>query len=103
MSNFIEDCLAGNALLTDIDVYIDAWHNGDSTTSLHEYLGMTFEEYTAYIETDDNLPFIVAARKKQIKFNTVTNKELYTLAARTDDLLKVEKLSNWLKLRGLWE
>jgi len=36
----------------DIDDYIDEWHNGDSNKELHEYLGMTWDEYKIYLETD---------------------------------------------------
>jgi len=30
MSNFIRKCLEGNALLDDIDDYVDTWHESDT-------------------------------------------------------------------------
>ncbi len=34
----------------DIDDKIDEWHNSDSELSIHEHLGMTWEEYAAFVE-----------------------------------------------------
>lgn len=34
----------------NIDDLIDQWHNGDSELSLHEYLGMTVEEYEEWMK-----------------------------------------------------
>lgn len=28
---------------------VEEWHEGDSKLELHEYLGMTWEEYAAYV------------------------------------------------------
>ena len=63
MSNFIQNCLNGNALLDEIDDYIDRWHSGDSDMPLHTYLGMSREEYASWIESPDNLIYIVAAHR----------------------------------------
>ena len=44
---FVEKCLAGLALLEDIDDYVEAWHegSGDPDATLADYLGFTTEEY----------------------------------------------------------
>jgi hypothetical protein len=34
----------------EIDDKIEEWHNSDSKQSLAEYLGMTPEQYAAYVE-----------------------------------------------------
>ena len=34
-----------------IDDAIDRWHNGASKAPLHEFLGMTWEEYARWAET----------------------------------------------------
>jgi hypothetical protein len=49
MSNsFIEKCINGDASLDEIDNYIDEWHDSDSDINLelHEFLGMSWEEYS---------------------------------------------------------
>lgn len=39
--------------LDDIDDYIDSWHDGDSKLTLHEYLGLTWEQYKKYVEVNE--------------------------------------------------
>jgi len=51
MSNsFIEKCINGDASLDEIDNYIDEWHDSDSDINLelHEFLGMSWEEYSLW-------------------------------------------------------
>ena len=38
MSNFINECLTGDAFLDDIDDYIDNWHQDDGGLSLYDFL-----------------------------------------------------------------
>lgn len=102
MSNFINDCLTGDAFLSDIDDYIHAWHIGNSELSLHEYLGMTFDEYAGYVENEDLLPFIVTAHKRKIDFRSFAKNEI-SMAARSDDAGKAALLKDWLISRGLWD
>lgn len=35
------------------DDYVDAWHDSDSALPLHEYLGMTQEEYARVLTSRD--------------------------------------------------
>lgn len=65
MYNFIESCLRGDSLPEDIDDYIDQWHEGDSEESLYDFLGMRRDEYAAWVEQPDVLPFIITAHKKK--------------------------------------
>ncbi len=37
----------------DIDDKIDEWHKGDSNLPLHEFLGMTEEEYAKWVESKE--------------------------------------------------
>lgn len=34
----------------DLEEFVELWHMGDSKESLHEYLGMTWDEYKTWIE-----------------------------------------------------
>ena len=63
MCSFIEKCLSGDAMIDEIDYYIDQWHNRHSDLPLHTYLGMSWEEYKSWVESPDTLPLIVAAHK----------------------------------------
>ena len=66
-SCFISDCINGDTLLSEIDDYIDSWHNSDSGMSLHEFLGMTEGEYALYMEDEQYLATIVTAREEAKK------------------------------------
>lgn len=65
--SFIEKCINGNASLDEIDDYIDAWHDSDSDMELelHEYLGMTWKEYSIWAIKPSLLAEIVNARKQE--------------------------------------
>ena len=103
MSDFIHDCLTGNALLEDIDDYIDIWHEGDSKKELYEYLGMDKHEYTLFVEYPELLALIVTAHKEQINVDNIVKREFESIAARSDDQQKMDRLKKWLKTQGLWE
>ncbi len=45
----------GEVNAEDIHDYIAEWHNGDSIEELHEYLGMTWDEYGHWFETGELL------------------------------------------------
>lgn len=60
---FINQCLDGEAVPADIDDFIDCWHDGESLLELHEYLGLSFDEYAAWIEHPDSLNIILLAKK----------------------------------------
>ena len=48
--SIVERLLSGEEYdLTRIDDEIDAWHEADTTISLHEWLGLTSDEYQLYV------------------------------------------------------
>ena len=64
MSNFIEKCVQGRALLDDIDDFIDKWHEGENDEPLHKFLGMTESEYSLWVADPEILPFIITAHQQ---------------------------------------
>ena len=62
-ATFVEDCLAGRALPAEIDDHVERWHESDSSLGLHEFLGMTQEEYAWWVERPETLPAILDARR----------------------------------------
>ena len=54
-NKFYQKYKRGEVDAESIHDYIDEWHNGDSTEDLHEYLGMTWEEYGHWLETGELL------------------------------------------------
>ena len=64
---FILKCIEGDALLTDIDDFIDEWHEIEPQTgTLHDFLGMTWEEYSLWVADPDVLPHVVTAHKEDV-------------------------------------
>jgi hypothetical protein len=55
MSKFADACRAGTASYKDVDDYIEAWHTGDSEEPLHDFLGLTREEYAAFVQDPKTL------------------------------------------------
>jgi len=69
--NFVDQCLAGEALLEDIDNYVDDWHESNTEIELHEFLGMTEKEYSLWVVDPNILPFIITAHKEQTSIENV--------------------------------
>lgn len=102
MSNFVVKCINGDALLSEIDDYIDLWHNNDTGMPLHAFLGMTQKEYALYVEDEQYLASIVTARKQKVDIKLVIESQV-AMVARSDNQVKSDRLQRWLKKEGLWE
>lgn len=103
MSNFIQNCLSGDALLEEIDDYIDMWHEGDGKQSLRDFLGLNEKEYSLYVRDEELLGQIVAARHKEISIVRFLQMDVQNLAARSTSSKKSEIITEWLKSEGLWD
>lgn len=101
MSDFVTDCLNGDAFLTEIDNYIDAWHESDDDIPIHTFLGMNKKEYALFVEDETYLGYIIAARKNGEDIENAIQK--IAMAARSDDQSKSKKLETWLRNKGLWD
>lgn len=52
MQLYRERCPSGACCIPDyIDDAIDTWHNSGGNESLHEFLGMTWQEYKDWVES----------------------------------------------------
>jgi len=65
MSNFIAMCVSGEAAPDDIDEFVDKWHEGDSKVPIDEYLGMTRDEYFAWVGNPNALVEIIRAHEPE--------------------------------------
>jgi hypothetical protein len=101
MSNFIENCINGDALSFEIDNYIDEWHKSDSKLKIYEYLGMTKLEYELFVEDESYLGVIINSHIENVGINEVV--ESLAMAARSDGQAKSNRLERWLKDEGLWD
>ena len=64
-NTFIDRCLTGEVPPESIDDFVKEWHEGASTVSLAEFLGMSDDEYWLWVKHADALPGIIAARRKE--------------------------------------
>lgn len=100
MSNFVNDVINADALLEQIDDYVEQWHETDTELSVYDYLGMTEEEYFLWVEADFYLKYIINAHERNMNINDVL-KEEYTLAARSATPEEAKAIYIWLKEKGL--
>ena len=65
MSNFIEMCMTGETHPDDIDNFVDEWHESDCNLPIHDFLGMTRDEYFSWVKDPDVLQHIVDAHRRR--------------------------------------
>ena len=63
--SFLDRLIAGTARAGEIDEYVEKWHEGDGSAELREYLGMTAEEYSLWLDNPEMLAEICAARRSR--------------------------------------
>lgn len=101
MSNlsFVELALDGQALSDEIEDYVEAWHNSSSDKQVHEYLGMTFEEYSLWVSDPNAIDLILSARHAHRPLREAVNDNIRVqerIAARADEAGKLAILSRWI-------
>jgi hypothetical protein len=100
MKTFIFDCINGDALIDDLDGYIDYWteHGEQLDCSLREYLGMSLKEYGYFLEDEDYLADIIYAHEHQLDIDDVIREAENSLpmAARAETADETKKIQQWL-------
>jgi hypothetical protein len=104
-ATFVDAVLAGCALPADIDDYIDAWHDtSDVPNSISEFLGLTPDEYSLWVEHPESLRFVFAARKHGHSVAEISDvATAAAAAARAEDDGEAKKLLAWLRQSGRYE
>jgi hypothetical protein len=89
-------------MVDEIDDYVDHWHANPDGQALHDYLGMTRDEYALWLGSPDSLALIIASRKLHKPLDVIANDNLHSLrlAARADDSKMVKQLEAWLRQRS---
>ena len=62
---FLELYMVGKVDVGATDDFVDRWHDEPGGRELHDYLGMTEEEYALWLRHPDALPDIAAARRDE--------------------------------------
>lgn len=98
---FVVACLSGRALLTDIDDWVQAWHESTSPDSLDEYLGLSHEEGKLFAERPEALRFIMAARRNGHSVqDELRRRDDSALAARANNSDAAIEVLAWLRDTG---
>ncbi|MGO9744388.1 MAG: hypothetical protein ACLPN5_23275 [Roseiarcus sp.] len=101
--SFLDHVMAGTVLISEIDDFVERWHQGQSSEELHDYLGMRPEEYSLWLENPDMLAVICAARQRQQSVAEAVNENMLGLrsAARSGNGAKLKSLESWLRRQGI--
>jgi hypothetical protein len=102
-ATFMDALLAGEALPNDVDDWIDAWHDDttDQLGELHEYLGMSWQEYQLFVERPESLRFTLAARRANKPVSRIlASVKAAGAAARTEEAEQAESVLQWLMETG---
>jgi len=101
--SIVERLLSGEESdLTRIDDEIDAWHEAETAIPLHEWLGLTPDEYQLYVEKPASIRIILAARHHNRPLKELLGAKDATslIAARGASPAEVTELRKWLKATG---
>lgn len=100
--NFVELCLEGSVLEEEIEQFVQDWHEGreGADMELHEYLGMSWEEYQLWATTPSVLPFVLAARKRGISLDQELALDRSAMVARAGSVSEATKVEAWLRSVG---
>lgn len=104
MSNFVQMCVNGEALMEEIDDFVDRWHEESGDIPLNRFLGMTKLEYKLWVADESMLPYIITAHRNHQKVDELVDAiGNLPLAARAGSPQSALKLLKWLKSEGLLE
>lgn len=103
MKRFIDLALNGEVLADEIDDFVEAWHLSDGVGELHEFLGMTAQEYSLWVANPDYLSLILSARhRNQALLEAVNDNYLHSkrdaVAAASNE--KLAQLQSWVAQQG---
>lgn len=99
---YIDLLMTGEALLEEIDDFVDLWHEVCPGEKIHQFLGMTKSEYGLWVQEPDMLPFIVKARRERAELLDFVNDNYdeLRLAARASNASQASGLARWLRAQG---
>lgn len=72
MKTFLDLVLTGEARQDDIDDFVDQWHDGDTSYSLAEFLGMSDDEYALWVEKPSALNLILQAHAEGMRLEKMS-------------------------------
>lgn len=96
---FIDLCLQGVASPSEIDDFVDRWHDAPEKSELHDFLGMTKTEYSLWVRVPDALSIILKSRREAKSLAAAISDDLRQ-AGPAADRFPLARLRDWLKAQG---
>lgn len=103
---FFELYSQGEVSADKIDDFVGRWHDGNEPCAkdlpLHEYLGLSHDEYEAWVYDANALPQILEARQsnRSLAEAMAERFEKMRRANRPEDGTTLFSLGNWLRARA---
>jgi hypothetical protein len=108
---FIEMLVDGRALPDDADDFVDRWSDSQDSRPLHEFLGMSWDEYSLWVEQPASLRYIIFARLRRQSTRNVQRGEVHAISeystphelaavARASNSEEAQSVLDWLKQTG---
>ena len=97
---FIELAIDGAIMCDEIDDYVEAWHSSESELELHDFLGLSWQEYSLWVSHPDYIYVIIQARLDHQPVLEAVNDNIRSeqrLAARADEVRKLALLQKWIE------
>jgi hypothetical protein len=87
---------------TDIDDFVEAWHQaGGFGQELHDYLGLTWNEYALWVERPSTLRAIIASHELDEPLEELLERsDEHAVAARGLAPEDAQAVREWLHLTG---
>lgn len=96
---FIELVAKGFIDEDKINDFIDYWHDSNSNVELHEFLGLSWAEYSLLALDSGAINTIITARRYHMPLTEAVNdniRDQNRIAARSDDPGKIARLHRWI-------
>ena len=105
MSNqktFVELCLNCDAIPEVIDDFVGHWHAGEGADqSIHDYLGMSLDDYSLWVEKPSALNLILYRHAKRVTLReAIEAAGNFSIATRAESPEVAEDILRWLKSTG---
>ena len=104
--SFFERYSRGECSADDTDDFVDRWHDAYKGRTeyppLHEYLGLTGQEYEILLGDPYSLPRILEARQSSRSLIDIMAEHFVQLRAanRPEDASIIYSLDHWLRTKG---
>jgi hypothetical protein len=100
---FVAQALRGEATLDDVEEHVARWHESEDARELHDYLGLTWDEYALWAEQPSALRYILFSKRFGVPLKDALREypaSREPVAARARSESEAREVQAWLKKTG---